>query len=266
MKKITITALALVVGAGILLPDVFLKMQSQSKLDKVEKVPEAYYSAAGTALARNMSQNLSTYERLQLIGGVWKSKVECLDSEDPDTGIYDALEQVRSDIYELYEQHLYPEDLGTEYENWYTWEAVPCQAVDEVFSAYSAEFWKFHFVRYDGSVEHTIYALSDGTVFLAEVVWREKNTAQEKMQGCRVFSEENTMAWLYQTEEQEEMQQEVKDSREIKDVLSHMKYQGFFVPEKTESGTEVKVQSQKNMYHLLQARGEYNYLFALYVE
>lgn len=152
---------------GIFLPGQLLIVQRESEMDQVAAAPPEYYSAASSAMARNVSANLKTYEKLQLISGKWESELSeaaVYETELPD---YEAVTAAREGIEVLFQNGIYPSSVSTDYGNWYAWEAKPYRATDTIFHTYSAYYWKIVLTKYDGSERHTIFLLDDGTVFLS---------------------------------------------------------------------------------------------------
>lgn len=153
---------------GILLPGLLLIRYREREIGQVASVPAEYYSAAGSAMARNASANLGVYQKLQLITGKWESRLSEAASYEMDMEDYEAVAAAREGLKELYENGLYPSSVSTDYGNWYTWEAERYKAVDAVFQTYTAYYWEITFSKYDGTEHHTVYLLEDGTVFYAE--------------------------------------------------------------------------------------------------
>lgn len=166
--RIVVVAVLVLAMLGTLLPGFILVWQSKEQMNMVDAVPEAYYSPANLAVARNASANLGTYQKLQLITGRWESHMEQADSYDTEMEDYKAVELAKEQIDTLYQQGVYPTSLSSNYENWYSWEAEFCKVVDATFNTYAAYYWKLSFVKYDGSERHLVYMLEDGTIFLVE--------------------------------------------------------------------------------------------------
>lgn len=152
---------------GIILPGRILGAQSSAEYGEMNSVPEAYYSASNTAMAKAASLKLDTYQRLQLITGRWESTIKEAAAYEMELESYEAVNVARETIEKMYNAGIYPEALTVTYENWYTWEASSYKAVDATFGTYAAYYWVIQFNRYDELRSHTIYVLEDGTVFLA---------------------------------------------------------------------------------------------------
>ncbi len=157
----------LVVLTGMILPGRVLAMQGEQEYDKVAEVPEKYLSSS-SAMAKNASQNLKTTERLRLISGQWESEVQEAKSYEMEHENYEAIVLARESMKELYDNGLYPANLSSDYDNWYSWKAASYKAVDTTFHTYSAYYWVIVFTKYDRTQSHTICMLDDGTIYMAQ--------------------------------------------------------------------------------------------------
>lgn len=164
---------------GVFAPGRILAIQSESALDEVTAVPEQYYSAFSSSLARNASANLGIHEKIQLITGQWESETMDAAVYEMELEDYEAVAKARDGIKALYDMGLYPYSISTDYGDWYSWQAQPCKALDTTFHTYAAYYWKIEFERYDGETRHTVYLLEDGTVFLAESCAQESYSIDE---------------------------------------------------------------------------------------
>lgn len=159
---------AAAVLAGICLPGAMLGKNVAAAVDRVEEAPAKYYNAAGFAMAQNASAKLDAYDRLRLVSGSWDSTPGEATVYEMELRAHEAVDAARRETDRLYESGLYPSRLSPSYGNWYSWEALPCKAVDGVFNTYTAYYWKISFRRYDGGESHTVYILEDGTVIAAK--------------------------------------------------------------------------------------------------
>ena len=158
---------------GIILPGKLLTLQEKQEYNQIEAVPEEYLTSS-SALAKNVSSNLKTSERLQLIAGQWESENQEAKPYEMDMEDYEAVRHAREEMKELYERGLYPVDLSSKYANWYAWTATSYMAVDTTFHTYAAYYWIISFEKYDGTETHTIWMLDDGTIFLADATLAQK--------------------------------------------------------------------------------------------
>lgn len=153
---------------GIFLPGALMHTNGNLKENQVLSVPEIYYSASNSAMARNNSQRMKKSEKLQLISGQWESTISEAADYEMALEKYEAVESARAGIERLYNMGIYPDSISLDYGNWYSWNAACYKAVDAIFHTYTAYYWIVNFRKYDGSQSHTVYILEDGTVFLAE--------------------------------------------------------------------------------------------------
>lgn len=187
-NRLLFAAAAVIVLTGILLPGQLLIGYRELALDQVAAAPAEYYSAAGSAMARNASAKLGVYQKLQLITGKWESSASEAASYEMDMEDYEAAAAARESLNELYACGLYVSSLSAEYGNWYTWEAKRRKAVDAVFQTYTAYYWEITFSRYDGAQSHTVRMLEDGTVFLAEAEFQSAFAADTLTNAADVLS------------------------------------------------------------------------------
>ena len=74
---------------------------------------------------------------------------------------------------------LYPVNLSPDYSNWYTWEAAAKKASDNTFNTYTAYYWIIRFEKYDGTQNHTIWMLEDGTIIMAKAHMKDISDMSE---------------------------------------------------------------------------------------
>lgn len=165
-RLVLMSCVLLSVCGGFLLPDLALNYHARSQIHQIESIQQSDNQNNPTIM-KNASLQLSDYERIQLISGAWESKVTNANEEEATLNKADALKLVKSSIYDLYSSGHYPVNLNSGFGNWYTWEADFFKATDSHFHTYAAYFWKFHFIRYDGSETHTIYMMENGTLLQA---------------------------------------------------------------------------------------------------
>lgn len=158
---------AIAVMSGMILPGSLSALQEQREYGRVSAVEEQYL-ASSSSVARNASANLTVYERLQLAAGQWESNLKEATAAEMELEDFEAVALAREKIKDLYDSHQYPTDISSQYENWYTWKAVPYKAVDTTFHTYTAYYWEIQFEKYDKSETHRIQMMEDGTIFLAE--------------------------------------------------------------------------------------------------
>ncbi|MBR1391630.1 MAG: hypothetical protein IJ567_09375 [Lachnospiraceae bacterium] len=253
LKGVLFAGVVVIALSGVLLPGYLVTRKNETTWNQAEQVPEKYYSAAGSAIARNASARLDIHEKLQLVTGKWESFTEPTDSYDMVLADYEAAAMARDSIQKLYAAGLYPGSLSSEYGNWYSWEIQPYRAVDTTFQTYTAYYWRIDFYKYDGTETHTIYMLEDGTVFLARAdmqpphrtisytgLYEYLSEHPEDHENLTAEKERGAAAWLEGWLDDMELSLELEKEREL-----------------------VKITEQDDAYHVLQERSEHQYLWAL---
>ena len=133
----------------------------------------------GSVMAKEASVNLKLSEKLSLIDGQWDSTTDDAASYEMDEQDYQAVATCRKNIEKLYEEKLYPVNLSPDYSNWYTWEAAAKKASDNTFNTYTAYYWIIRFEKYDGTQNHTIWMLEDGTIIMAKAHMKDISDMSE---------------------------------------------------------------------------------------
>lgn len=180
MKKakigvISIFVLSLIVMlAGIFLPGIMLHSNINIMADKVVVVPQKYYAASNSAMAKSNSKRMKTSEKIQLITGTWESTIQEANKYEMEMKDYEAVTLAQSSIEELYEAKLYPSLISTEYGSWYSWTAKSYKAIDSIFNTYTSYYWVINFTKYDGTERHEIYMLEDGTILCCVADYNEE--------------------------------------------------------------------------------------------
>lgn len=171
-------AVICIVIAGIMVPGIVLEANQKSEHDHVAKVPKSYLPS-GSVMAKEASVNLKLSEKLSLIDGQWDSTTDDAASYEMDEQDYQAVATCRKSIEKLYEEKLYPVNLSPDYSNWYTWEAAAKKASDNTFNTYTAYYWIIRFEKYDGTQNHTIWMLEDGTIIMAKAHMKDISDMSE---------------------------------------------------------------------------------------
>ena len=156
-------AVICIVIAGIMVPGIVLEANQKSEHDHVAKVPKSYLPS----------------EKLSLIDGQWDSTTDDAASYEMDEQDYQAVATCRKSIEKLYEEKLYPVNLSPDYSNWYTWEAAAKKASDNTFNTYTAYYWIIRFEKYDGTQNHIIWMLEDGTIIMAKAHMKDISDMSE---------------------------------------------------------------------------------------
>ena len=138
------------VVAALVLPEKLIRDEAAREVGQVSAVPTAYYAGPSEAVVKNASRQLTEEQRVSLIYGEWESTLSPATESECSLSEYEAV-------------HLkFP--IVSEYQHWYTWNAVAYKAVDTTFQTYAAIFWKCTFTRYDGSETYIFYITEGGTL------------------------------------------------------------------------------------------------------
>lgn len=179
MKKLSIknyiliTLAILITGAAIWLPGFLMHKDSDSFYGKVGDVPSEYYSGPSESIIKNASKQLTEEQCNQLITGVWESEVTPVSEEDCKYTGFGMKTLVVGHINDLYAKGLYPRNLSSDTDNWYSWEAKPYRALDSTFKTYAAFFWEINFTKFDGSETHRFIVSEYGDILYAEANTKE---------------------------------------------------------------------------------------------
>lgn len=164
-KVISLFAVAIIVMlGGVMLPGVFLHSNMNIMADQVTVVPQQYYTASNSAMAKNNSKRMKTSEKIQLITGTWESTIKEANKYDMDLKDYEAVALAQESLGKLYEAKLFPTGVDARYGNWYSWTAKSYKAIDSIFNTYTSYYWVIELAKYDGAEKHEIYMLEDGTI------------------------------------------------------------------------------------------------------
>ena len=163
--------------ASVYVPKLLLNNRMNQNIDKVNVVPTEYYSGPSVAVVKSASRQLSAYQRLQLITNSWESNVSPASEEECSISEYDAYLLASDNILKLYNDGLYPEKISSEYQNWYTWRAVPYKALDTTFGIYAAIYWEITYTRYDNTESHKVIIDESGELLCAIATGKENYTS-----------------------------------------------------------------------------------------
>ena len=152
---------------GILLPGMILVQKNNADIDAASVLSSEYYSGTSPTISRNASLQLSSYQKMMLISGAWESETTIADPEESTITKYQAATMARTAINNLNFQDLYPCSIDTGFKNWCTWDSTLYKSTDVNFHTYTAYFWKVSLELYDGTEQHTIYLMEDGTLLCA---------------------------------------------------------------------------------------------------
>lgn len=162
---IFISVILTILIAILTVPSIVANNYSSKDTWNVIEVPEEYYSGIGSTISSHMSHNLSDFEKIRLISGVWNSSLsEGLIPRSTEYLL--AVNLAKSSLKELYDSTFYPYEI-TESEL-YTWDAVKYTRTDETFKTFSADYWIITLTRYDGNCSHKVLMTDSGVILYAE--------------------------------------------------------------------------------------------------
>lgn len=173
--------------AGFFLPGFLLQKKNTAGTGSVQPVPETYYSASSSAIARSASAKLSSYERTLLVSGIWESEITEAAATEIDQSEYAAVLLAQESIESLYQNGVYPVSLISVSGDWYSWESTLYKATETTFHTYTAYFWKIILTRYEGSETHTILMLEDGTILSANALCTTNNAAFKNIRDMKPY-------------------------------------------------------------------------------
>ncbi len=174
-------SIAVVVGS-VLAPKYLLGKTMHANVGQVVEAPQEYYVDAGEAMAREISENLSAFDRIKLISGAWESEMTLCEKTE---GFLDETEAVilaKEQMELFYTQGVYPYSINSEFDNWYSYSAELYCYTDSSFHTYTAYLWKLTFTKYDGSIVQDIYMTETGTILLAQV--NSKHHMAQPIKNC----------------------------------------------------------------------------------
>ena len=80
LKNIIFVAAALIIAVvSIILPGIILDYLNKKEVADLRDVPAEYYAGASEAVIVNSSRQLSDYENLQLVTGIWESEITTVE-------------------------------------------------------------------------------------------------------------------------------------------------------------------------------------------
>lgn len=161
---IYITLTILLALSGILLPGIILEHKGGAMEGQTQALSLDYYSGTSPTISRNASSQLSDYEKMEIISGIWESTTIEADPEESTLTQYEAVNIALKEIEKLYIHDNYPTSLNSSFNNWWTWTATLYKATDSSFHTYAAYYWKVCFEKYDGSESHTALIMEEGTL------------------------------------------------------------------------------------------------------
>lgn len=162
---ISLTALL----SGCFIPGFIINRQNEAELDIVTKAPQELYLAPNSLLAKNLSDKLTTIDKIKLASNSWESTERKADKSESTLEEYDAVLLAKSQLQKYYEQNIYPYSFDSTYDNWYSWSTEFYCYTDSTFNTYSTYVWEIILTKYDNDLTHTIVMTENGTILNAYV-------------------------------------------------------------------------------------------------
>lgn len=157
------------IAGGFWIPAILLDYNSQKNMSVCKLVPEKYYLASETAMAKKASEQLTALDRMHLVSGTWDSSYIQVSTDEGSLSETEIVEITKDKLKLFYKQYVYPYNLESSYDNWYSWDTELYKYTDDVFCTYTVYLWVVHFTKYDNSIKHTILITENGTILAAEV-------------------------------------------------------------------------------------------------
>lgn len=186
MNKISFKNFILVVttlviaGLSIWLPGFLVSRSSSSEMSVVTSVPPEYYSGPSESIIKNASRQLTNEQCIQLITGMWESTIAPADEDSCSINEFGIRTLVINRVDDLYARGLYPCNLSSAYDQWYSWTATPYRALDTTFQTYAAIYWDITFTKYDNTDYHRFIVTESGDILYAEVKILEPDENNQK--------------------------------------------------------------------------------------
>lgn len=167
-KKLLIFILTGIVAITCLfVPTVLMDKQTNNTLNSANTAPSDSYMSSSVAMSRYIANQLSEFERVQLIAGGWDSVYLPAEWNEIDINEATATDKIKKNLNEIYSHGNYELHFDSTYENWYTWETSLYKAVDANFGTYLAYYTVTKFTRYDDSFVYYVIASENGNILYA---------------------------------------------------------------------------------------------------
>lgn len=151
----------------LFIPPALMKKQVKNTLNTASAAPSDSYIPSSVAMSRYISNQLSDFERVQLIAGGWDSTYLPAEWSELDINEATATDVIKMNLNNIYRRGEYDLFFNAEYENWYTWETSLYKAVDASFGTYLAYYTVTKFTKYDGSYVYYVIASEKGDILYA---------------------------------------------------------------------------------------------------
>lgn len=164
--------------AAICVPRYLLIQKYDTLASQIHAVPEAYYLASNTAMAKRASELLSATDKMKLITGVWDSEYEEIPVSEATISESKAVEMAKNQLEYLFALNLFPDSVKSSYNNWYSWSSKVYSYSEQSFHTYTCNLWEITFEKYDKSMKHTILMTEDGIILQATSTNTDKTLAR----------------------------------------------------------------------------------------
>lgn len=162
---ILIFSIIVSVFLALFLPGLLLNIYTDSIYDAKKQVPPEYYANSASSVSLMASKQLSDYERMRLISGLWDCNIEEVPklkgSEE-----YNIVSTAKLKINELAEADLYPYRIGED--DMYYWDVSKYNCIESNFETLSTSYWKISLVRYDNALTHDLLITDEGVILYLE--------------------------------------------------------------------------------------------------
>lgn len=148
----------------LFLPSILMNREVEKTLHTATAAPSGSYMSSSVAMSRYISNQLSAYERIQLISGGWDSTCLSADWNETDVNEAASIEAIKTNLNTICHNDKYELHFDSSYENWYTWETSLYKAVDASFSTYLAYYTISKFTRYDNAYAYYVIAAENGDI------------------------------------------------------------------------------------------------------
>lgn len=162
---ITFCSVILLVVLTLLVPGISLDLYSDSLFGTANQVPPEYYANYASSISIMASKQLTDYERILLVSGLW----DCVVTEETEikgSEEYQIVTKAKNELNNLADAGLYPYRI--EEGEMYYWDVKNYTCVESNFNTLSTKYWIIKLVRYDNLVSHNILITDEGIILNIE--------------------------------------------------------------------------------------------------
>lgn len=167
LSSIAILLVSVIVSIflALFLPGLLLNYYTDSIYEVRKQVPPEYYANSSSSISLMTSKQLTTYERMRLISGLWdcyiKDVPQLKGSEE-----YNIVSKAKQKINELAEAGLYPYRISEN--EMYYWDVRKYYCIESNFETLSTAYWKIKLIRYDNTLSHDLLITDEGVILYLE--------------------------------------------------------------------------------------------------